>query len=1031
MSDAILELGLKGSNLAIRLSEKGDALRQQEFVGDAPLLDRIDPEAEDVEGLGLQLGSLALPGAVRDLFLEFLGEGPLRLGLIVDDRLAHIPWELMRIPEGDIGCLALFPAIQLLRLTSDEDSTPGPPFRRVLIAHADPQSDHYPALANGLKEMDSVYAALRTRECRSLLFDKIEHTTLWSLHRYFSVSRCDVFHFIGHGDLKPSGGVLALEGGRPNQADEIYAEGLAELLLGAGVRVVILSGCRTGGSAQSVANDLCRAGMEAVIAMQSPISDQGAHLFSRALYAGLVEGVPLAQAVSEARAAISGCGLDWRAPVLLAKSLDAGRLVHAPSAQTETQAGVARGNLPAPLTSFIGRARDIERAAQEIKAGRMVTLLGSGGIGKTRLSIETARRVAGEFRHGTWQILLDEIADASRVLEAIGKPFGIVDSAGLSLERRLLDFLREQEMLLVLDNCEHLLEGCREAVNKILRECPGVKVLATSRFVLNAGGECVIRVPSLSHPELAQVEKPRFDCGYARAEYEAIELFCQRGKSADHDFELAEQDLESVCRIAYRLDGIPLAIEIAAARLRSLTPGQIWEMLSKSFDLLNLAQPGVVPRHETVRAAIDWSFQLLSAEDQLAFKRLSIIAGPFDLPTAEALLDCEPLGRISTYEQVSRLVDRSLLVSDDIMGEKRFRMLDMTRDFARRAIEGGEEYSLCQARLLRHFARFASEWISRMQSGDQQLRLQAEMSAIHNSVLSSLEWGIESTECIETAGALVRDLFSYWLFLGDWTRGERLLLRVLDRLPTKVTPLRIQVMTLAGGAAVYSGRTEGLSLIEEAHTLAQSDPSLPIGYVRAWYFSSAYLAGNDELAVRLGEDLHRVAREQSDKRLEGFSRYFLGHMALEKGDLVGARAQYQELLDSKEALGDIRGTAFALCQLAHLNWLEKKGDPAAMFRDGLQRLKECEDFSYMANYATLCSEIFLESQPERAALLQGWSEKVQEGSTQEPDRLLASWISNVVQATQGKMGDSYIRLSEDGRTLSPDAVLNLIVSHGG
>jgi predicted ATPase/DNA-binding SARP family transcriptional activator len=346
------------------------------------------------------------------------------------------------------------------------------------------------------------------------------------------------------------------------------------------------------------------------------------------------------------------------------------------------------GNLPAPVTSFVGRQAELAAAEQLLRSSRLVTLTGPGGTGKTRLAVEVARTVRGSFPDGAWLVELEAVTDPAAVPAALAGAFGVGESSSFGvtgqakgpLMDKVTGYLRDREVLVVLDNCEHLTEACAQLVQRVLRSAPMARFLATSRERLGAAGEALLPVPPLGVPDARQQAPGQI------AQSEAVQLFADRAAAVRPGFALDDGTAAAVSRICRRVDGIPLAIELAAARVRILPPVQLAARLDDRFDMLTSEARGVLPRHQTLRAAIDWSYRLLAQPERELFARLSVFAGGFTLEAAEEVCADADTGPADVLGVLSRLVDQSLIISED-RGQARFRMLETLRRYAGERLE--------------------------------------------------------------------------------------------------------------------------------------------------------------------------------------------------------------------------------------------------------------------------------------------------------------------------------------------------------
>ena len=395
---------------------------------------------------------------------------------------------------------------------------------------------------------------------------------------------------------------------------------------------------------------------------------------------------------------------------------------------------VSRGNLPRLQTEMVGDLADLQRRVANLARARVVTLTGSGGVGKTRAAIEIGWLVVDEFIDGVWLVELGPIADADLVHTGIAAVLGVRPQPGMTVVESIVDWCYGRRMLLVLDNCEHVLDPVAEITTAIAAGCPTVTIVATSREPLGVAGEIVVRIPSLE-------------------EIYGIELFVLRAAAADSSFEPTDADREMIAEICRRLDGIPLAIELAAARIRSLTPTELLARLDDRFRLLRGGGRGGLERHRTLRATVAWSYQLLSSDEQLLFDRLSVFAGTFDLAAAEAICAGDGLDDTDIVDLLGDLVDKSMVIAVRSQRGTRYRLLETLRQYGEERLdERGATASLRDAHLT-YFCALAERIDRQWASPDQAIAGQRfdddwdNMSAAHN-------WSI-STADIDASTALV------------------------------------------------------------------------------------------------------------------------------------------------------------------------------------------------------------------------------------------------------------------------------------
>jgi predicted ATPase len=347
--------------------------------------------------------------------------------------------------------------------------------------------------------------------------------------------------------------------------------------------------------------------------------------------------------------------------------------------------------LPVPFTGFVGRARDLAEVVRLLSASRLVTLTGAGGIGKTRLAIEVAAMVAADFGDGAALTDLSTVSGPALLPNAVARTLA-VEERSASVEERLIQVLRGQHRLLVLDNCEHVRAACAGLVAAVLATCPEVVVLATSRERLGVPGEVTWRVPSLSFPWGEQPLTADSVSGF-----EALALFVERARAASPGLPIGPADLAAIAKICFRLDGIPLALELAAARAGALSLGEIADRLTDRFGLL--ASSGTGPaRHQTLRSSVEWSYQLLSAPERSLFRRLAVFAGGWELAAAETVCGAPPLAAEQVAALLAALVDKSLVQVEVAGAAGRYRLLEVIRAFAGERLAEAGELAEVQAR---------------------------------------------------------------------------------------------------------------------------------------------------------------------------------------------------------------------------------------------------------------------------------------------------------------------------------------------
>ena len=420
-------------------------------------------------------------------------------------------------------------------------------------------------------------------------------------------------------------------------------------------------------------------------------------------------------------------------------------------------------NLPAQLTSFIGREHEIAEAQKLLASTRILTFIGPGGTGKTRLCRQVAAEQLSEFKDGVWLIELAQLADSTYVLSTITSTFHLRELPGARLIDTVTDYLRAKQLLLVLDNCEHLIETCARLSDHFLRACPNLKIITSSREALGISGETVYRVPSLSLPQNLEDLRDVGNLTRALMRYEATRLFTERAIQANPQFTLTTDNAPYVTQICKRLDGIPLAIELAAARLKLFTPQQIAERLDDRFRLLTGGSRSALPRQQTLRALIDWSYLTLNETEQDVFRRLAVFSGGWTFEAAESVV-----GEMEAMEGLSGLVNKSLVHVEEKEGESRYRYLETIRQYAmEKLLESGEAVD-ARNRHLAHFMEY-SRRAEKHFGTVQRLLWMNRLEVEHDNIRSALGWALESNP--ESALQMVCLLSDFWMSHNYLTEG--------------------------------------------------------------------------------------------------------------------------------------------------------------------------------------------------------------------------------------------------------------------
>jgi predicted ATPase/class 3 adenylate cyclase len=392
------------------------------------------------------------------------------------------------------------------------------------------------------------------------------------------------------------------------------------------------------------------------------------------------------------------------------------------------------GNLPLQMSSLVGREEDIDRVGEALRMSPVVTLTGVGGVGKTRLALQVAAELLPRFRDGAWLCELQVVRDPTGVVEALAAVFRVTARPGLFLEESLIVYLRDQELLILLDNCEHLLRPVAGLVARVEAACPGVRVLATSREGLNLRGEQILVVPSLSVPEEGMKLAALSEC-------EAVRLFSDRARAVKSDFGVDTGNAGAVGEVCRRLDGVPLAIELAAARVVAMNPAELARRLDRRFRLLTGGERVAIERHQTLRATIDWSYELLTEPQRRLLARLAVFAGGCTMEAAETVCKGDPIEGDQVLELLADLVARSLVVADHHGPDTRYRLLETIRQYGEERLAENDETERLRIRHAGYYAEFAGMVAGHM-FGSDQLEWGARLSREHDNLVLAMSYAV-------------------------------------------------------------------------------------------------------------------------------------------------------------------------------------------------------------------------------------------------------------------------------------------------
>jgi predicted ATPase/class 3 adenylate cyclase/DNA-binding CsgD family transcriptional regulator len=591
-----------------------------------------------------------------------------------------------------------------------------------------------------------------------------------------------------------------------------------------------------------------------------------------------------------------------------------------------TLKNVAVQHLPVALTSFVGREAELAQVHEILTGNRLVTLTGAGGAGKTRLAIQIAGQLSGEFGDGVWYVDLAPITDPDLVPVTVARALGLPDQPGRSTMDTLTRFVADRQMLVVLDNCEHLLDASAALVNALLATAAGLTFLTTSREPIGVAGEVSWRVPSLSLRD------------------EAIVLFTDRARHARPEFVVTDDNAAVVAEICARLDGLPLAIELAAARVRALSLAEILESLHDRFRLLTGGARTAVRRQQTLRASVDWSHALLTEPERVLFRRLAAFLGGFDLDAAQAVAGGGDVQRYQVLDQLSLLIDKSLVVADDSRGRTRYRLLETVRQYALERLGESGEADPVRSRHRDYYTAIAAV-LDAPAGGDYERRIEQAEIEIDN-LRAAFAWSRENSD-VELALALASSLQPLWhpRRIREGLTWFDTALADLDAKHPEVTPaVRARALADRAMLGILAGAATSLDQAQQALAIAREvdDPALLVraltacGYIASFFdaeASRAYLAEAVGLARELGDPWRltqilaaqafaagaagnplasRAAAEEGRDLADAIGdpfdarrcRMYLGRAHLYQGDLAAAAAQFAAVTDEAEAAHD-------------------------------------------------------------------------------------------------------------------------------
>lgn len=726
---------------------------------------------------------------------------------------------------------------------------------------------------------------------------------------------------------------------------------------------------------------------------------------------------------------------------------------------------VLPNNLPLQLTSFVGRAQEIRELIQAVFSTRLLTLTGAGGVGKTRLALQVAAEVLEEFSDGVWLVELAALPDPELIPQTVANVLGIREQSGRTVLTTLEESLSARRLLLVLDNCEHLIAACARFAHALLRTCAHLRILATSREALGIAGETAWLVPPLSVPVARRVSAA------ALSQFEAVRLFVERAVAALPSFRLTSQNSDAVIQICTRLDGIPLAIEMAAARLKALSAEQIATRLDDQFRLLTAGSRTALPQHQTLRATLDWSYELLSEEERRLLRQLAIFAGGFTLEAVEKI--CREGGSApEVIDLLTRLVEKSLVTAERRDDRVRYRLLEPIRQYAREKLSASGESDALQRRHLGFFLAMAEE-SHHLPGGltfDQWLE---QIEEEHDNFRAGIDWalgGAASNAGLQLATAMWR----FWVHRGYLSEGRSILERALSVAGDAHSSLRARALNGAGYMALtQDDYAHAMALCDEAHAIARAEGdqqetaiALAILGHTLWHMGDAdrpaqlcdesltlarrsqnqrtlvsslrefgyvvWHKGEYERLAQLADEYLHLSRALGDRSATADALLLLGEAALGAKQYSRAVALYEESLTLSRVQKDKVAMTRALVSLGNVAAYEENYDRAGpLYREALATAAELRDMWWLVRCLEgMAGAEAAQGQFHRAAQLVGAVDQFREALGSPLPRTDQNGYDHTIAVTGSRLGDEAFRAAwADGRAMSLEQVVVLALSN--
>lgn len=603
-------------------------------------------------------------------------------------------------------------------------------------------------------------------------------------------------------------------------------------------------------------------------------------------------------------------------------------------------------NLPVQLTSFIGRENELVNIAQTIKEHRLVTLTGVGGTGKTRLALQVAANLLDEYTDGVWFVEFASVTNPDLIAQTVISSLKLHEPPGRSSIETVTDFLRSRNALLLLDNCEHLIQECAEFSDLLLQKCTKLKILTTSREPLGILGELILSVSSLSTPGSAADPIPLEEI----ERFEAVELFVDRACTIHPGFELTSVNAPYVVQICTRLDGIPLALELAAARVRGMGVDQIASRLDHRFRLLTGGSRTVMQRQQTLGATVDWSYNLLTDAEKQLFQMLAVFIGPFNLEAVEKVCRIEDVDVLEISDLLQRLVEKSLVITEEPFGETYYRLLETIRQYGREKLLASGEAEVMANRHAGYFMKLAERGNIELCGPDQIIWLD-RLILVHDNLRTALAWVIESKDT-QVALQFACNLNWFWLRHGSFKEGQKWYERAIALPDAKgYKELYAQAYSNLIWLSYLQAKNEAVKMAEEALSLVRSQPNKHI--MAEALLSFGLMLVNQEGQVDRGlvymEEARNICQEIHDDWHLARAHMLLGIAHIKRKEYKTARALLDESFNIYKKLGDIGFQGIVKYNIGKLEIEEKNmQEGAKAYRESLKILREVKGNLYIA-----------------------------------------------------------------------------------